>query len=538
MGVHSWVDRYFKLTERGTDVKTEFIAGFVCFVANAYQVVLIPEICHNKGRGLDKQVYLFAFCVSTAVSSTMVGLMSNLPLPAGVGIGCSTYFAYSLTMRESKFDEDQVHARQVYGSTVCFAASALMTVLALSGVQWWLFRKIPFCVKDAMPVGLGLLLALEGFQQMKLVVSGDGMLKTGPLSFSVVMGALGCVFTSFLHEKRYKSAVLLPMICLTLIGWAAGGDGLGYINAPMPKFGLWLSQWKEYGHQYVSFEGFDVARAVAPSVSLYLIALFDVGGITYAVASAAGLVLDKGTDKERLPGAPGVFVACGLGSMLAAVLGCSPVIALGESFAGVAVGGRTGLTALVNAAFFAMALPLGPLFSAVPEFASAPVLVLLGVDLLSLTKFLDLDDATKALPSFCTIALMPYLYSIDHAILAGLIAYWLLAALAYVAYYFDTCCCGGTASADAKDDGLRRLDDDESKSEALLDDNRSETSSQKAAYAERSGVVLGYEEYYASRQGGFLVGGARTKGVPARTSHQVSNDDLNAESNPDGLSVI
>lgn len=546
MGLNSWVDSYFKLTERGTSVKTEFIAGFVCFVANAYQVVLIPEICHNKGKGLDKDVYLFAFCVSTAVSSTLVGLMSNLPLPAGVGIGCSTYFAYSLTTRESRLDEDQVHARQVYGSTVCFAASALMTVLAVSGVQWWLFRKIPFCVKDAMPVGLGLLLALEGFQQMRLVVNGDGMLKTGPLSFSVVMGALGCVFTSFLHEKRYKSAVLLPMLVLTLVGWAAGGDGLGYIHAPMPKFGPWLSQWKDYGHQYVSFEGFDMARAVAPTVSLYLIALFDVGGITYAVASAAGLVLDKGTDKERLPGAPGVFVACGLGSMLAAVLGCSPVIALGESFAGVAVGGRTGLTALVNAAFFAMALPLGPLFSAVPEFASAPVLVLLGVDLLSLTKFLDLDDATKALPSFCTIALMPYLYSIDHAILAGLVAYWLLAALAYVADYFGTCCCcGTTTSADAKDDGLRRLDDDEAKTDALLDDNRSETSSQKAAYADRSGVVLGYEEYYASRQGGFLVGGATAKGTPARPTHQVSNDDdpppgglLTAESNPDGLSVI
>lgn len=457
--------------------------------------------CKPYVAGLDKNVYLFAFCVATTASSVMVGLFSNLPLPAGVGIGCSTFVSFSLIER-SGFDEDEKRKRQVFGSTICFAASMVMTLAAGSGAQWWLFRRIPFCVKDAMPVGLGLLLALEGFQQMRLVVSGDGMLKTGPVSFSVVAGAVGCVWTTFLHHHHYKSAVLLPMVGVTLVGWACGADGLDIhgVHAPMPKFGHWLDMWSEFGHRYVSFHGFEITKTIVPIVSLYLIALFDIGGITYAVASAANLIENKGTSDEALPGAHGVFVACGLGSMLAAVLGCSPVIALGESFAGVAVGGRTGLTAIVNGFFFALALPLAPLFSAVPEFASAPVLVLLGVDLLSLTKFLNLDDATQALPSFCTIALMPYLYSIDRAIIAGLVAYWMLAALACLSATRDKFC--GTASAKrAADDAALLPDGPEDRD----DDYQSTTSSHRAM--DRTGIVIGYEEYYASREGAFLIRG-------------------------------
>jgi hypothetical protein len=216
-----------------------------------------------------------------------------------------------------------------------------------------------------------------------------------------------------------------------------------------------------------------------------LICLFDIGGITYAVASVAGLVERQGEKDEHLPGAHGVFAACGLGSVVAAALGCSPVIALGESFAGVIVGGRTGLTAIFNGLFFLLAIPLAPIFSSIPTFASAPVLVLLGVEcarrslrvaldvplsprpvhcrlpptsppfefstrppgsLLALTKFLDLEDTTKALPSFCTIALMPYLYSIDRAIVAGLLVHIVLQVLIWCSSKLDKLPCWCSAS--------------------------------------------------------------------------------------------
>jgi len=209
--------------------------------------------------------------------------------------------------------------------------------------------------------------------------------------------------------------------------------------------------------------------------------------------------------------------------------------------AAVAVGGRTGLTAIFNALFFALALPLAPVFGAVPEFASAPVLVLLGVDLLSLTKFLDLDDGLYALPSFCTIALMPYLYSIDHAVIAGLVAYWALQALNMAAEKCagrrvgdepDGACgapedgpsSGETAaitSAQVKEPPLAApLLDDETKHDAETggvgaDDAASDVSD---ASRQRTGVALGYEEYYASRGGGYLVGGAPARRLDRQRS--------------------
>jgi len=206
--------------------------------------------------------------------------------------------------------------------------------------------------------------------------------------------------------------------------------------------------------------------------------------------------------------------------MLAATLGCSPVIALGESFAGVAVGGRTGLTAIFNGLFFALALPLAPVFAAVPEFASAPVLVLLGVDLLSLTKFLDLDDATKALPSFCTIALMPYLYSIDRAIIAGLVAYYMLALLFWIHAKYT-----GTPPASAQAVQAHLVPDAEPAvlDEAKDDDAHSTTSSQRA-YNDRTGIVVGYEEYYREREGGYLVSGNKLQ----QRQHAATRDNAAA----------
>jgi len=328
----------------------------------------------------------------------------------------------------------------------------------------------------------------------------------------------GCVLTAFLHWKRYKTAVLVPLVLCTLFAWGCGKGGLDLplaVESPLPDFSNWLEMWKDFGQTFVDMKYFKLVPSLMPIVSFYLISLFDVGGIVYAVASAAGVVRDKGTDREFVPGAYGVFVAVGLGSLVAAVFGCSPVIALGDAFIGVTVGGRTGLTAIFTSFFYVLALPLAPLFTAVPQFASAAVLVLLGVELLSLTKFLDLDDPTLALPSFCTIALMPYLYSIDHAILAGLFCYVLLKGMKLVTCstddeHKDEDDAGPKTIDTADDDGARRDDDDVGRDEEAKDldiDDRRSTSSRvsSAGGATRRGANVAYEEYYANREGSTLV---------------------------------
>lgn len=182
--------------------------------------------------------------------------------------------------------------------------------------------------------------------------------------------------------------------------------------------------------------GFSFSKAALPSLSLWIICLVDSGGITYAVADVAGLIKDKGTPRESIPGAYGVFVAAALGSAVAALKGLSPTIVLGEAFAGVLVGGRTGLTAIFFGCCVLLAAPLAPFAVSIPLFASTPVLVLLGVDLLHLVKFLDMETALTALPAFLVIALMPYLYSIDKAIIAGLIGHY---AMRFLTALSDPC---------------------------------------------------------------------------------------------------
>lgn len=423
------LDRFFSISARGSSISTELFAGFVCFLANAYQLILVPEVMHNGGRGLGKPRYAFAFAVTTAVSSLLAGLLSNLPVPVGVGIGCTTYVAYTLVGDELPSTViDTPEGRQAFASTACFISSLIMLVPALLTISWRTFKRIPASVKGAMPVGLGLLLALDGCQHIGLVVPtpATGVTHGPPLRFPVIAGGIVCILIAVLQSFAFRTAVIVPMLLATFVGWILHSAGMEEVEAPPPNFEGYVDAWSTYGHSTLDFSTVPLVGA-APialaTLSLSIIVLFDVGGITYALGSVAQLIENEGAREERLPGAHAVFVACAIGSLLSAFLGCAPVIVLGESFAGVMVGGRTGLTAICMGFCFLLAIPLAPIVEAVPVFASAPVLIMLGVHLLSLTKFLDLDDPIKALPSFCTIALMPFFYSISNAVIAGLLVH-------------------------------------------------------------------------------------------------------------------
>jgi AGZA family xanthine/uracil permease-like MFS transporter len=417
------LDRRFEITARGSTIRTEIAAGIVNFVANSYLVVLIPQVLHNGGNGLPQQAYLLSFVLSTCTSSILVGWFSNLPLPCGVGIGCATYFAYNLAEKANNGYGAGVLDNQKFSSTVGLVASLFMLACALLGLPWRLFRLIPACVKGAMPVGLGFLLALAGFEHMGLVVSSaaTGVTLGDTGSVPVMLGVFGVVLAGFLHHFKWRSAMVVPMCLVAGIAWIAG-------LADLPEFSAqaWGDLFGTGLESYVDFAPFSWVKAALPIAAIYIICLFDVGGLTYAASSAAGLVQHQGEAEEVLPGAHAVFTACALGSILATMTGCPPVIVLGESFAGIMVGGRTGITAIVMGLCFVAVLPVAPIVIAIPLFASASVLVLLGVDLLRLVKFLDLDNGLLALPSFFTIALMPYLYSIDMAIVFGLAVHFAL----------------------------------------------------------------------------------------------------------------
>jgi AGZA family xanthine/uracil permease-like MFS transporter len=330
--------------------------------------------------------------------------------------------------------------KQQYGSTICFITSGLMLLLALSRASWGVFRLLPKPVKSAMPIGLGLLLALTGFQEMQLVVNDKetGQMAMGPIGFSVVVGLLGLCLATVLHHHGWgNSYILLPMVLTTAVGWISATAGwIEEKEAPLPAFGDWTDvfEFKSYLDFGVILNahwtaGTVLSGLVSPCVSLYIICLFDIGCITHAVADVADLIRHKGTREETIHGAHGVFIGCAIGSAIGGMMGVSPMIALGESFAGVFAGGRTGITAIVTGVCFLVAIPFATFFTAVPLFASSPVLVLIGVDLLKLIRYVNLDGTYDAVVAFFVIGLMPYLYSIDQAIMFGLVMHVLLRSL-------------------------------------------------------------------------------------------------------------
>jgi len=400
-------DKYFAVSERNSTFRTEIRAGFVNFLANSYLLVVIPQILDRNGNGLDKDNTSTAFLLTTCISSILVGILSNLPVPAGPGLGGATFVAYSIFDLSSTIDDDD----KKDAFTTCLIAAFVM--LVMSPIACLLVSFCPKSVTSAIPVGLGLLFAMVGFMEMGLVIpDADQGLRMGSFKTKLLLSSIGLIPMAYLHKREVHCGMALVILAIAFCAWGA-------------KIVDWPSSIVEvpsFSDVPIDFRALaSVGDCISRVLGLYLIATFDIFGIAYGVGLAGGLVhKGKGDGSSQLPGLMFVFVSCGLGSAVAALLGATPVIALGESFAGVIAGGRTGLTAIVFAMFMLLTLPFLPLVSAVPDFATSPVLVLLGVNLMSLLKNCDFEDTLHALPSFLVIVLMPFTGSIDRAILAGL----------------------------------------------------------------------------------------------------------------------
>lgn len=416
------LDAYFHVSARGSTLRTEFLAGFVNFVANSYLLVLIPRILERGG--VPPAAATTSFVISTALGSLILGLLANLPVPVGPGLGCAAFFAYGMTGTGETTDFRVTQN----GITVCFSAALAMTLLSVLDVPRNIFGAVPDSVKSAMPVGLGLLLSLCGFQHLGLVVSDPytGVRMTHAMTLATGFGVLGVLCMAYMDHKGFGfSKFVVPLAFFTVLAWAVGVAPLPEAVAAIPTVGSGFIRFTSLTRYWWS-----------PVFGLLVICLFDIGGITRSVCRFTGILDQSKQIREPIMGASGsvtgeywVYVACSVASLASAVLGGTPVIAFGESFAGAEVGGRTGLTSITSAGCFLLSLPFEPILHAVPLCASAPVLVLLGAILLKLTKGLELEDMADTFPSFCTIALMPFLYSIDRAIWAGLVSWGVMRAL-------------------------------------------------------------------------------------------------------------
>ncbi len=398
---------HFRLRERGSTVRTEALAGCTTFVTLAYIILINPMVLGETG--MDAGAVLVATCLASAFGCLVMGLWANYPIALAPGLGLNTYFAAIAVGTMGLSWEVALGA--------VFLSGALMLTLSVLPVREWVLDGIPRSQKMAIAAGIGFFLAIIGLRNVGVVVDSEATLVTlGDLGqWTVLLATLGFIAMVALEYRGLPGAVLLCILAVATVGWAFGLAAApeSLVSAP-PSLAPTALQ-------------LDVAAAlevglVAIVFSFLMVDLFDTSGTLVAVLNEAGL-----TDADgREPMLRRALIADSSATMVGALLGTSTTTSYVESAAGVRAGGRTGLTAVVVAVLFLAALPLAPVATAIPDFATAPAIFFVGCVMARALRHLPWDDLTECVPAIVTALAMPFTYSIATGIGMGFIAYALI----------------------------------------------------------------------------------------------------------------
>lgn len=404
------MESFFKLQERGTNVRTEVVAGITTFMTMAYILIVNPLILSEAG--MDFGGVFTATALASILATLTMGLAANYPFALAPGMGLNAFFAYTVVLQMGYSWETALTAVLIEG--------LIFIGLTFLNVREAIINSIPMNLKKAISVGIGLFIAFIGFSNAGVVVQGATPLALGDLSSPTVLVALaGLIITGILLALNVKGALLYGILLSAIVGVPLGVTSLpeSFISAP-PSLAKVAFKF-DFAFLSDSKALFDI---IVVLFTFLMVDMFDTVGTLVGVATKADMLDNEG----KLPKAKQALFADAVGTTVGACLGTSTVTTYVESAAGVAEGGRTGLTALTTAGMFAIALILSPLFIAIPGAATAPALILVGLFMMSPIKDIDLDDYTEAIPAFLTIIMMPLAYSIADGIEFGVLSYVLL----------------------------------------------------------------------------------------------------------------
>lgn len=423
-----FLEKTFKLKEHGTTVKTEVVAGITTFMTMAYILAVNPGILGTTG--MDAGAVFVATALGAAAGTFLMAFFSNYPFALAPGMGLNAFFAFTVV--------GAMHYSWQAALAAVFIEGIIFLIMSLTKVREAIFNSIPYGLKLGVSGGIGLFIAFIGLQSAKIVV--DGPCLVGLYNFKVAiadgtihstgMGAilalLGILVTVVLMQKKVPGDILLGI----LITWGMGiACQLTGIYVPNPKLGMYsvlpnFSNGFSIPSLAPTFMQMDFSACmsfgfITIMLSFMFVDLFDTLGTLMGVASKADL-LDK---DGRLPNIKGALLADSIGTAVGAVLGTSTVSTYVESSAGVSVGGRTGLTAVVTGLLFIVSLVLSPIFLAIPAFATAPALIVVGFLMVSAILRVPFEDFTEAFPAYVAMIAMPFTYSISEGISMGIISY-------------------------------------------------------------------------------------------------------------------
>ena len=423
------LDKIFHLKENHTDVKTEVMAGITTFMTMAYILAVNPNIL--SASGMDRGAVFTATALSAFIATCLMALLSNYPFVLAPGMGLNAYFTYTVVLGMGYTWQQALAA--------VFAEGIIFILLSLTNVREAIFNSIPMNLKHAVSVGIGLFIAFIGLQNAKIVVGNDSTLVSifsfkssvaeGTFSsqgITVLLALIGVLVTAILLAKNVKGGILWGILITWILGIICQLTHLYVPNADLGYYSLLpdFSNGISVPSMMPTFMKMDFSIVFSLDFVVIMFAflfvdMFDTLGTLIGVASKADM-LDK---DGKLPKIKGALLSDAVGTTVGAVCGTSTVTTFVESASGVAEGGRTGLTSLVAGALFALSLLLSPIFLAIPSFATAPALIVVGYLMLTSVTKIDFNDMTEAIPCFIAIIAMPFMYSISEGISMGVISY-------------------------------------------------------------------------------------------------------------------
>ena len=427
------LEKLFKLSENKTNVKTEVVAGITTFMTMAYILAVNPSIL--SATGMDPTAVLLATALASFIGTAAMALMANLPFAMSAGMGLNAYMAYTVCLGMG-------YPWQVALLAV-FVEGLIFVVLSLTNIREAIFNAIPLSLKRGVSVGIGLFIAFIGLQNAGLCVGGatlvelvdfrENFTSTG---ISALLCVVGVLVTAVLHIRKVKGSILIGIVATWVLGMLCQLVGLYVPNPELKCYSLFPTMaWTDFSKLGETFGqcfrvDFSVVKPLEFVVVIFaflFVDIFDTLGTLIGVSTKANMLDDQG----RLPKIKPALLADSIGTTAGAILGTSTVTTFVESASGVAVGGRTGLTALVTGLLFLVSMFFAPIFTAIPSFATAPALIMVGFLMFSGITELKFDDdkLTETIPAYLAILAMPLFYSISEGISIGIISYVVLNAV-------------------------------------------------------------------------------------------------------------
>ena len=410
------MERFFRLKELGTNIRTELMAGLTTFMTMAYILAVNPAIL--QGAGLNFYSVFLATALAAGIFTIAMGLFVNFPVALAPGMGLNAYFAATIATSQATGEP----ISPAVGLTAVFISGIIFIILTLTQIRQMLVTAVPDSLKHAITVGIGLFITIIGLKNSGIMsITPDGIIGLGSLKdANVWLTIIGIVLIAVMMVLRVPGAILLGIVLTTIVAAITGNIGsIGDDAQWVPDFGA-LNFW------HFDFQGAFEVGLVTVILTFTFVELFDTFGTLVGAANRAGLLKDKEKGEKTIGKAMLVDAA---GVSAGALLGTSTITAYVESSSGIAEGGRTGLTAVTTGVLFLLSLFIAPLALVVPSAATAPALIVVGVLMMSQVKEIEWNNFLEAFPAFLTIVMMPFTWSIANGISIGIVAFVVLAAI-------------------------------------------------------------------------------------------------------------